>query len=60
MADVASLAVALHLNAASFKAQLTDAYSTAANESRKFTRQVETGSMQVLAPLTNGHTSKAF
>ncbi|WGM02449.1 phage tail tape measure protein [Arsenophonus nasoniae] len=44
MADVASLAVALHLNAASFKAQLTDAYSTAANESRKFTRQVETGS----------------
>ncbi|HGJ5856685.1 phage tail length tape measure family protein, partial [Arsenophonus nasoniae] len=44
MADVASLAVALHLNAASFKSQLTDAYSTAANESRKFTRQVESSS----------------
>ncbi|SPP31350.1 hypothetical protein ARAF_0474 [Arsenophonus endosymbiont of Aleurodicus floccissimus] len=44
MADVASLAVALHLNAASFKSQLTDAYSTTANKSRQFTRQVESSS----------------
>ncbi|QBY42807.1 hypothetical protein ArsFIN_33670 [Arsenophonus nasoniae] len=34
MADVASLAVALHLNSASFKSQIHDAYSSAANESK--------------------------
>ncbi|ETT04840.1 TPA: phage tail tape measure protein [Providencia alcalifaciens] len=36
MADVASLAVALHLNAASFKSQVFDAYDSARKESRKF------------------------
>ncbi|EUD02508.1 hypothetical protein HMPREF1565_1558 [Providencia alcalifaciens RIMD 1656011] len=36
MADVASLAVALHLNAASFKSQVFDAYDSARKESQKF------------------------
>ncbi|MEX9839984.1 phage tail tape measure protein [Providencia rettgeri] len=36
MADVASLAVALHLNAASFKSQVFDAYDSASKESKKF------------------------
>lgn len=36
MADVASLAVALHLNAASFKFQVFDAYDSASKESKKF------------------------
>lgn len=38
MADVASLAVALHLNAASFKSQVFDAYDSASKESKKFAR----------------------
>ncbi|OBY35087.1 hypothetical protein PR729_26980 [Providencia rettgeri] len=36
MADVASLAVALHLNAASFKSQVFEAYDSASKESKKF------------------------
>ncbi|WP_272688033.1 phage tail tape measure protein [Providencia sp. PROV035] len=36
MADVASLAVALHLNAASFKSQVFNAYDSASKESKKF------------------------
>lgn len=44
MADVASLAVALHLNSASFKSQIHDAYSSAANESKKFAQQIESSS----------------
>ncbi|MTC77707.1 phage tail tape measure protein [Providencia sp. wls1916] len=36
MADVASLAVALHLNAASFKSQVFDTYDSARKESQKF------------------------
>ncbi|HGJ5864936.1 phage tail length tape measure family protein [Arsenophonus nasoniae] len=46
MSDVASLAVALHLNSASFKSQIHDAYSSAANESKKFVQQIESGSIQ--------------
>ncbi|WP_193725404.1 hypothetical protein [Klebsiella pneumoniae] len=38
MADVASLAVGLHLNAASFKSQLLGAYGDAENQSRRFNR----------------------
>lgn len=38
MADVASLAVALHLNAASFKSQVVDAYRSAATESKNSAR----------------------
>lgn len=40
MADVASLAVALHLNAASFKSEVADAFGTASAESKKFSRDV--------------------
>ncbi|CAG9426397.1 TPA: phage tail tape measure protein [Providencia alcalifaciens] len=40
MADVASLAVALHLNAASFKSQVFDAYDSARKESQKFAQAV--------------------
>ncbi|WGL93751.1 phage tail tape measure C-terminal domain-containing protein [Arsenophonus nasoniae] len=46
MADIASLAVALHLNSASFKSQIHDAYSSAVNESKKFAQQIEAGSIQ--------------
>lgn len=40
MADVASLAVALHLNAASFKSEVADAFGTASAGSKKFSRDV--------------------
>ncbi len=40
MADVASLAVALHLNAASFKSEVADAFGTASVGSKKFSRDV--------------------
>ncbi|WGL97234.1 phage tail tape measure protein [Arsenophonus sp. aPb] len=46
MADVASLAVALHLNSASFKSQIHNAYNSAANESKKFTQQIEASSSE--------------
>jgi len=41
MADVASLAVGLHLNAANFKSQLIGAYGDAENQSRKFNRSTQ-------------------
>ena len=41
MADVASLAVGLHLNAASFKSQLLGAYGDAENQSRRFNRNAQ-------------------
>ena len=40
MADVASLAVALHLNAASFKSEVADAFGAASAGSKKFSRDV--------------------
>ncbi|KJM06446.1 phage tail tape measure protein [Enterobacter chengduensis] len=41
MADVASLAVGLHLNAANFKSQLMGAYGDAENSSRRFNRNAQ-------------------
>ena len=41
MADVASLAVGLHLNAANFKSQLMGAYSDAENSSKRFNRNAQ-------------------
>jgi len=37
MSDVASLSVALHLNSAAFKSQITDAYQTAGRAGKNFT-----------------------
>lgn len=39
MSDVASLSVALHLNSAAFKSQITDAYQSAGQASKKFNNQ---------------------
>jgi TP901 family phage tail tape measure protein/lambda family phage tail tape measure protein len=41
MADVASLAVGLHLNAANFKSQLLGAYGDAENQSRRFNSKAQ-------------------
>lgn len=41
MADVASLAVGLHLNAANFKSQLMGAYGEAENSSKRFNRNAQ-------------------
>ena len=41
MADVASLAVGLHLNAANFKSQLVSAYGDAGKQSRQFNKQAQ-------------------
>ncbi|WP_312828571.1 phage tail tape measure protein [Pantoea anthophila] len=41
MADLASLAVGLHLNAANFKSQLVSAYGDAGKQSRQFNRQAQ-------------------
>lgn len=41
MADVATLAVALHLNSASFKSQFTDAMRTADSSAQQFNRKVQ-------------------
>ncbi len=41
MADVASLAVGLHLNAANFKSQLMGAYGDAENSSKRFNRNAQ-------------------
>ena len=42
MSDVASLSVALHLNSAAFKSQITDAYEKAGLASKKFNNQATT------------------
>lgn len=42
MSDVASLSVALHLNSAAFKSQITDAYQNAGQASKKFNQQATT------------------
>ncbi|HDS6906971.1 TPA: phage tail tape measure protein [Klebsiella oxytoca] len=39
MSDVASLSVALHLNSASFRSQITEAYQKAGQASKKFNQQ---------------------
>ncbi|NSL16650.1 phage tail tape measure protein [Serratia marcescens] len=49
MADVASLAVALHLNSASFKAQFGDAMKSAARESQQFNQQAQAESLKTKA-----------
>jgi len=49
MADVASLAVALHLNSASFKAQFGDAMKSAARESQQFNQQAQVESLKTKA-----------
>ncbi len=41
MADVASLAVGLHFNAANFKSQLLGAYGDAENQSKRFNRNAQ-------------------
>lgn len=41
MADIASLAVGLHLNAANFKSQLMGAYGDAENSSKRFNRNAQ-------------------
>lgn len=41
MSDVASLSVALHLNSAAFKSQITDAYQKAGQSSKKFNDQAK-------------------
>ncbi|MCC8389276.1 phage tail tape measure protein [Photorhabdus laumondii] len=51
MADVASLAVALHLNAASFKSQVVDAYRSAATESKKFSAGAQQDSLNTSTAL---------
>ncbi|EKT55512.1 phage tail length tape measure family protein [Providencia sneebia] len=57
MADVASLAVALHLNAASFKSQVFDAYDSARKESQKFTQSVTKDAGQTAERLMEVSTS---
>ena len=42
MSDVASLSVALHLNSAAFKSQITGAYEKAGQASKKFNNQATT------------------
>ena len=39
MSDVASLSVALHLNSAAFRSQITEAYQNAGQASKKFNQQ---------------------
>lgn len=51
MADVASLAVALHLNAASFKSQVFDAYDSASKESKKFAQAASKDAGQTASKL---------
>nr|ELR5114330.1 phage tail tape measure protein [Providencia stuartii] len=51
MADVASLAVALHLNAASFKSQVFDAYDSASKESKKFAQTASKDAGQTASKL---------
>lgn len=41
MSDVAALSVALHLNSATFKSQITDAYQKAGQASKKFNSQAK-------------------
>lgn len=51
MSDVASLSVALHLNSAAFKSQITDAYSSAGQASKKFNQQATTQASELAAAI---------
>lgn len=52
MSDVASLSVALHLNSAAFKSQITDAYQSAGQASKKFNQQARTQASELSAAIT--------
>lgn len=51
MSDVASLSVALHLNSAAFKSQITDAYQKAGQSSKKFNDQAITQADELSAAI---------
>lgn len=52
MADVATLAVALHLNSASFKSQIVDSFRTAETASKSFTGKAQQESQKTTEALT--------
>lgn len=52
MADVATLAVALHLNSASFKSQIVDSFRTAETASKNFTGKAQQESQKTTEALT--------
>lgn len=52
MADVATLAVALHLNSASFKSQIVDSFRTAETASKNFTGKAQEESQKTTEALT--------
>ena len=52
MADVATLAVALHLNSASFKSQIVDSFKTAESASKNFTGKAQQESQKTTEALT--------
>ncbi|CAI1039501.1 Phage-related minor tail protein [Serratia liquefaciens] len=52
MADVATLAVALHLNSASFKSQIVDSFKTAESASKNFTGKAQQESQKTTDALT--------
>lgn len=51
MSDVASLSVALHLNSAAFKSQITDAYQNAGQASKNFNKQATTQANELAAAI---------
>ena len=51
MSDVASLSVALHLNSAAFKSQITDAYQNAGQASKKFNQQATSQANELSAAI---------
>lgn len=52
MSDVASLSVALHLNSAAFKSQITDAYQKAGQASKKFNSQASTQANELASAIS--------
>lgn len=52
MADVATLAVALHLNSASFKSQIVDSFKTAESASKNFTGKAQQESLKAADALS--------
>ncbi|MFV0262677.1 MAG: hypothetical protein ACK5JN_09600 [Kluyvera sp.] len=52
MSDVASLSVALHLNSAAFKSQITDAYQKAGQASKKFNSQATTQANELASAIS--------
>ncbi|MDQ7099361.1 phage tail tape measure protein [Serratia sp. MF2] len=60
MADVATLAVALHLNSASFKSQIVDSFRTAETASKNFTGKAQQESQKTTEALTQiGNQAKS-